>query len=146
MKPKLYIKKFNGFSEKSPLINVIRETPIYRYLLDLGPKGKYIVTSEIPSIRRDNSRFNLIPQQGVVVNPIRVVFRDFVGDSDIRDVIEWPNLMGNNKINATLQRIDPLGLITSQWLLYGCRPTEIISEMFEPLELTLHMDNFTIQF
>ena len=144
MKPKLHIRKFNGFSEKTPSVNIIQETPIYRYILDLGQKGRYIVTSELPSVRTNN-RFNslyLRPEE----NPIRVIFRDFIGDSDIRNVLDWPNLLGNNKINATLQRVDTLGLITSQWLLFGCRPTEVISENFEPLEMTLHMDNFTIQF
>lgn len=145
MKPKLHIKKFNGFSEKTPSVSIIQGTSTYnyRYILDLGQKGKYIVTSELPSIRMNNMYNTFLRAE---VNPIRVIFRDFIGDSDIRNVLEWPNLIGNNKINATLQRIDPLGVITDQWFLFGCRPTEIISENFEPLELTLRMDNFTIQF
>lgn len=149
MEPIKFLKKFTSFSPKKE-IHVIQDTrPIYRYILDLGQKGSYIVNSEIPNIRIINNHFldvnNLYRRGGGSVEPIRVVFREILGDSDIRQVLEWPTIR-NNKINATLQRIDPTGTVVNQWLLYGCFPTEIMYENFEPLELTLHMDHFTLQF
>jgi hypothetical protein len=149
VEPIKFLKKFTSFSPKKE-IHVIQDTrPIYRYILDLGQKGSYIVNSEIPNIRIINNHFldvnNLYRRGGGSVEPIRVVFREILGDSDIRQVLEWPTIR-NNKINATLQRIDPTGTVVNQWLLYGCFPTEIMYENFEPLELTLHMDHFTLQF
>jgi len=145
MKPKLIIKKFNGFSPKTPSINLIHNVPPIRYLLDLGPKGRYIVSSELPSIRRRNVVPNFLLEP-VSINPIRVIIRDIIGDSDVRNLIEWFDSVGNNKINATLQRIDPLGVILDQWFLFGCRPTYFSSEPLEPFEMVLQMDNFTLQF
>lgn len=144
MEPIKNIKKFDGFT-LNPIVSFVETIPIYRYILDLGSKGRYIVNSEIPSIRRGNNLFELNPNRVITINPIRVIFREPIGDSDIRNIIEWPDLLGNIKVNSTLQRVDPLGLITEQWLLFGCRPSNLIVENFEPLELTLHMDNFTIQ-
>ena len=144
MEPIKNIKKFDGFT-LNPIVSFVETIPIYRYILDLGSKGRYIVNSEIPSIRRGNNLFELNLNRVITINPIRVIFREPIGDSDIRNIIEWPDLLGNIKINSTLQRVDPLGLITEQWLLFGCRPSNLIVENFEPLELTLHMDNFTIQ-
>lgn len=144
MKPKLHIKKFIGFSPKTPSINLIHNGTPIRYLLDLGPKGRYIVSSEIPSIRR-NVIINFLPEP-IRVNPIRVIIRDIIGDSDVRNLIEWFDSVGNNKINATLQRIDPLGVILNQWILFGCRPTYFSSEPLEPFEMVLQMESFTIQF
>jgi hypothetical protein len=138
------IKKFDGFTS-NPIVSFVETTPIYRYILDLGLKGRYIVNSEIPSIRRNNNLFELNHNRIITINPIRVIFREPIGDSDIRSIIEWPDSLGNIKVNSTLQRVDPLGLITEQWLLFGCRPSNLIVENFEPLELTLHIDSFTIQ-
>ncbi len=144
MEPIKNIKKFDGFS-LNPIVSLVETTPVYRYILDLGPKGRFIVNSEIPSIRRDNNLFELNLNRMIIINPIRVIFREPIGDSDIRNIIEWPDLLGNIKVNSTLQRVDTFGLMTEQWLLFGCRPSNLIVENFEPLELTLHMDNFTIQ-
>lgn len=150
MEPIKYIKKFTAFTPKKEIYVIRNTTPMYRYILDLGQKGSYIVNSEIPNIRIINNHFldvnNLYRRGGGGVEPIRVIFREILGNSDIRQVLEWTTIQQGHKINATLQRIDPMGTVVNQWLLYGCFPTEIMYENFEPLELTLHMDHFTFQF
>ena len=161
MEPKKKLKKFNGFKTKNKYVDhePMRQN---RYLMEF-PLGDTMfecwVNCEIPSISmragypRFGREWEVITHHQQEWQPIQVKIRDVLGDernrslfySRMRDWFSDYNYTGR-KINSTISRMDPTGLVVDRWDLRGCFVTAInysnaYLEDTEPeLEITLHYD------
>jgi hypothetical protein len=173
MEPKKKLKKFNEFKTKKknefvPLdINYVANEPMrqYRYMMEF-PLGDTMfncfVNCELPSasIRRGHLGFGVgefLSDYQPQWQPIQVVIRDVIGDethrnlfySRIRDWFNDYNITGR-KINSTISRLDPTGVVISRWDLRGCFCSSLhysntYLDFEQPeLEITLHYDYCTI--
>jgi hypothetical protein len=167
MEPKKKLKKFNEFKAKKKSefvslgINYVAYEPMRqnRYLMEF-PLGdtmfNCLVNCELPSvsITRGHREFDMYRPQW---QPVQVVIRDVIGDethrnlfySRIRDWFNDYNITGR-KINSTISRLDPTGVVISRWDLRGCFCSSLhysntYLDFEQPeLEITLHYDYCTI--
>ena len=167
MEPKKKLKKFNEFKTKkknefvSLDTNYVAHEPMrqYRYMMEF-PLGDTMfncfVNCELPSvsITRGHREFDMYRHDW---QPIQVVIRDIIGDETHRNLFysrisDWFNDYNFNgrKINSTISRLDPTGVVISRWDLRGCFCSSLHysnfyldSEELE-LEITLHYDYCTI--
>ena len=169
MEPKKRLKKFNGFKTKNknefipPGIIYVAHEPMRqnRYLMEF-PLGDTMfecwVNCEIPSVSMRTGRLGFgggefLTHYQQEWEPIQVKIRDVIGDernrslfySRMRDWFSDYNYTGR-KINSTISRMDPTGVVVDRWDLRGCFVTAInysnaYLEDTEPeLEITLHYD------
>lgn len=162
MEPKKKLKKFNEFKVKKknefvpPDITYTHEPMRQnRYLMEF-PLGDTMfncfVNCELPSvsITRGHREFDMYRHDW---QPIQVVIRDIIGDEThrnlfynrIRDWFNDYNITGR-KINSTISRLDPTGVVIGRWDLRGCFISAIhysnayTDDNVPELELTLHYD------
>jgi len=158
MEPKKKLKVFDNFkTKKKPSEDNFYGfggPVMYRYLMEFPLDGvmyECLVNCELPSASIVNNYFGSAffgstPQW----NPIQVKISDtFFNYGDKQEFYSklrsW--FTGLNKINTTISRIDPTGLVVSRWDLRGCFVSNIYHGTTfdygdEPeLEITLHYDH-----
>jgi hypothetical protein len=158
MEPKKKLKVFDNFkTKKKPSEDDLRlprfgGPVMYRYLMEFPLDGvmyEALVNCELPSasiVNHNSMNFFGSTSQW---NPIQVKISDtFFNYGDKQEFYSklrsW--FTGLNKINTTISRIDPTGLVVSRWDLRGCFVSNIYyGTTFdygdEPeLEITLHYD------
>jgi hypothetical protein len=130
--------------------------PIYRYLMEI-PLGdtmyNCIVNCEIPSVRMGDNYLNFRGHNRAEWQPIQIVFRDVMGDERTRNQFyeKIRNLFSDynhtqRKINTTISRLEPTGVVVDRWDLRGCFISALhygnaYLDFSEPeLEITLHYD------
>ncbi len=170
MEIKYILKKFN-FSPEKPRVNRLN-IPFYgeepmrrnRYILDITLNDRQytcFVNSETPRMSTDwtgmrfnNMRAQILPR--IEWRPIQVRLRDIVNrdlesfKDDLRTsyMRNMTSRQPMYKSNATLQMIDPTGVVVESWILVNCFISQISID-YEPIyggsqpvyEFTLNYDH-----
>lgn len=160
MEPKKKLKKYRGFEVKKEILEnnfgFLAGPPVYRYLMEI-PLGDTMyscrVNCELPSVRITQNYLNFRGQNMSEWQPIQIVFRDVIGDERTRNQFyeKIRNLFSDynytqRKINTTISRLDPTGVVVDRWDLRGCFISALhygnaYLDFSEPeLEITLHYD------
>lgn len=176
MEPKKKIKKIEGFSTEPKRFrrggDLLMRMPLpyeprrqRRYIMEVPTSmgvAELWVNCERPTLETSRE----IPFMNSTTfigrhewQPIRVIFRDIVGDGDInsviREVMDWSGSVSSGqyartyKKNVTIHMVDPTGIYVESWHLVGAFPTAVM--MTQPdfddtieFELTLNFDRCVI--